>query len=187
MIDLGVAKKIKIKEVSEGAKRQKGFSDGPFSGCLNCPCGQDKKGGACCRYGCDVDKEAYDLIFQNRNLIETTIKRKLEDCFGNNWEKGSFLGGSAVRSLVRKEDGYCIFHKKDARGCWLVDLMIKNGLSRRLIPTICRLYPLTWTDDGVLDIDDEIEMGCDCIREENKTKKSILETQKEEIEDIFDF
>jgi len=183
--------KIKINKISAKAKKQKGFSEGPFAGCLNCPCGPDRTGGACCKYGCDVDKESFDLIYKNRDLIEPVIERKFEDCFDNEWMKGNYLGGSGVGSLVREEDGFCIFHKKGAKGCWLVDLVIRKGLPRRLIPTICRIYPLTWTDEGELILvddggEDEIEPGCDCNSVENKTDKNILETQKEELEDIFD-
>ena len=183
--------RIKITKISSAAKKQKGFSEGAFAGCLNCPCGVDKAGGSCCHYGCDVDKEAYDLILENRDLVESKTGRKLENCFGKKWTKGSYLGGRAVDSKVRREDKFCVFHKNGDRGCWLVDLVIRNGLPKRLIPTICRIYPLTWTNDGELvlideDGEDEIEVGCDCARGGNKTQKTILETQKEELEDIFD-
>lgn len=182
--------KIKITKINKKAKTHKGFSEGAFAGCFNCPCGKDKKGGACCRYGADIDKESYDLIHKYKDEIEELIGRGLDKCFDNKWTEGNYLGGSAVGSRVRKEDGYCVFHKK-GKGCWLVDLVLRKGLPRRLIPTICRIYPLTWTDDGELTMvddggEDSIEVGCDTTRKGNTTKKSILETQKEELDEIFE-
>jgi hypothetical protein len=64
---------------------------------------------------------------------------------------------------------------------------IKN---KRIIPSICRLFPLTW-DNKELKVYDEqqgciIPTDCNCIESSNKTKDNIFETQKQEINDIFD-
>lgn len=186
--------KIKIHTVEEGVYKQKGFSDGPMVGCLNCPCGKDKKGGACCRYGCDVDKESYELIYKNRKLVEKELglgKAEFDECFEKKWSGDKeFFGGDSIRAKKSKKTGYCVFHYKDKKGCALVALVLKHKLNWRMVPTICKLYPITW-GYGVLGIYEETSEAmdfetCDCNRVDNKTKKTVWETQKEYIEDIFD-
>jgi len=54
-----------------------------------------------------------------------------------------------------------------------------------MIPSACRLYPLTW-DRGKLFIEN-IKKNCVCIHKDNKIKKSVYKTQKKEIDDIFSF
>lgn len=182
--------KIKINKISARAYTLKGFSQGAFKGCYYCPCGKDKKGGTCCQYGCDVDKESYELMVANRDKIEKAVGASLEECVPGKWIKDKeYLGGSYKRSKIRKANGFCIFHKIDGRGCELARLVIEKKLPRRLIPMICRLYPLTWEKDEVFVYDEKyapLETGCECICQDNKTKEAIIESQKEELLDIFE-
>lgn len=183
--------KIKIHKVEKEVLTHKGFSEGPMAGCLNCPCGKDKQGGACCRYGCDVDKEAYELIYQNRILIEKELGINLDKVFEKKWSGDKeFLGGNSIRVKKNLKTGYCSFHYKGKKGCGLIGLAMKHKIDWRMIPTICKLYPLTWAD-GVLKMygPDENDMdfkSCDCNRKDNRTTKSIWETQKKFIDDIFE-
>ena len=185
--------KIKITRITEGCFLQKGFDNGPFKGCFNAKCGEDQKGDACCRYGCDVDKESYDLMMINREIVEAAIGQPLSLAFKGRWfgtSKEEYLGGEAIRSRTRKEDGFCVFHSKNSKGCTLVKLVLDRGISKRIIPTICRIYPLAYhnnklgTYDEILKV--PIEKGCNCISEENKTTESLFIGQKNEIEDIFE-
>jgi hypothetical protein len=66
----------------------------------------------------------------------------------------------------------------------LYKLVNEKGLPRRLIPTICRLYPLTWGNQELF-IAEDLYSKCNCTHK-NCSSKNILETQKEEVEDIFD-
>jgi hypothetical protein len=182
--------KIKVNKISAKAKTHKGFSQGAFKGCWFCHCGEDRKGGACCRFGCDVDKETYDLIKENRKLIEAAIEMKIEDVFESVWKNDvEYLGGCYVRSKVRIENGHCLFHSVRGRECELVKLVLEKKLPWRLVPTICRVYPLAW-ERGELKMYDEIyaeiEKGCNCINEDNKTKETLFESQKDHIEDVFE-
>jgi hypothetical protein len=175
--------KITIQRISKTAKTQKGFPDGPFGACLRCKCGKNKKGGACCVDGADFDKEAYNLLIKNRNLVEKQIGKKIEDCFEDTWLNDTdFLGGGGIAS--KKESDTCIFKDKNA-GCRLADLIFRKKLPTRMLPTTCRIYPLLW-DNGLLFVRRR-RLGCICDNPKNKTKKSLIETQKNELEDVFCF
>ena len=167
--------KITITNISEEVLKKKGFDN---SGCYGCACND-----SCCRYGCDVDKESYDLIFQNREIIEKRIGIKLENCFEKEWScDREYLGNNSIDT--KTIGSHCVFKLKDKRGCILFHLAFDNNISKRIIPSICRLYPLTW-GGGELMITDDYEKDCSCLREDNKTSKTILETQMEQIKDIF--
>ncbi len=176
--------KIKITEIDKRVYLQKGY-DG--RGCYNTKC-EDK----CCLGGCDVDKESYDLIFENRTLIESELGINLDKCFRQGWSGDKeFLGGDSIWSEehpTKSEEckfGLCIFHIPDRKCCVLYKLVNEKSLPRRLIPTICRLYPLNW-DKGKLYVYEDIEPSCNCSQEQNKTKKNAFEIQKHEIDEIFE-
>jgi len=175
--------KIKISKISKKCFLQKGFNE---KGCYGCKCDD-----ACCKYGTDFDQESFNLVIQNKDIIEKLIGKKINDCFRKTFSKDSeYLGNNSIRS-VKGENGFCIFHSKQGKGCILYQLVRSGKISnRRIIPSVCRLFPLTW-DNGKLQVYDEqegyiIPHDCNCIEKENTTKKNILETQKSEIEDIFD-
>ncbi len=167
--------KITITDISDDVLKKKGFD---HKGCYGCSCND-----SCCRYGCEVDKESYDLIFQNRKIIEKSIGIKLEECFEKEWsDDDEYLGNNSVDTKTFK--GYCAFKLKDKKGCILFELVSKNKVSRRIIPSICRLYPLTW-GNGKLTITDDREKHCNYLQKDNKSKKTVLETQMEHVKDIF--
>ena len=177
--------KIEVSKISKQSFMQKGFD---IKGCIGCSalCKD-----LCCRYGADFDNESYDLVISNRILIEPLISRKIEDCFENKWSNDKeFLGNNSIRSLTN-DTGYCFFHRKEGRGCVLYELVTSMNISRRLIPSICRLFPLTWEDSELYVYNEKEEYirfyGCSCFEPENITSKNILETQKAEITDIFAF
>ncbi|OGV70349.1 MAG: hypothetical protein A2283_13955 [Lentisphaerae bacterium RIFOXYA12_FULL_48_11] len=175
--------KIKISAISEKCHVQKGFGQ---DGCLGSNCGD-----ACCRYGADFDRTAFNLVFKHRELTESLTGIKLEHCFEGEWSGDrDFLGGDSIRSNVGPS-GYCVFHMPEGKGCVLYKLVFNAGVSRRILPSVCRLYPLTW-DRGKLSVYDErddgdiIEPDCVCLDPDKSSVFNLLVTQKHEIDDIFD-
>jgi len=169
--------KIKITKISDEVYKQKGYDK---RGCYNTKC-DDK----CCLGGCDMDKETYDLVIKHRKIIEKELGINLDKCFKNKWSGDKdYLGEDSIETAEGK-NGLCIFHMPDRKCCVLYKLVIENNLPRRMIPSICRLYPLNW-DNGLLYVYEDIEKSCNCQRDDNRTKKNAFETQKNEMEDICD-
>lgn len=175
-----IMNKIKINTIPTQITKYKGFSS---KGCLGTPC-NDK----CCTFGSDVDKESFELMHKHRPLLETTINRNLDDCFETWSGDDEYLGNNSIRSRVG-EDGYCVFHNPEGKGCVLYMMVYGNNISRRLVPSICRLFPLTW-QKGVLCF--SLELGqdlipprCDLRRQEEEGQRTAMETQSDEFFDIF--
>ena len=176
--------KIPIRKVLKAVYRQKGFPLGPFNACLTCNCGKTESGGACCKKGVYVDRESYDLIITHKKYLEQKIGIKIEKCFDEEWSKDTeYLGKKGIGTRVI--NGTCAFRARSGQGCEIVSIVLKNNLPKRMIPSACRLYPITW-NKGRLFLE-KIKKNCICIDKDNKTKKSIYESQKNEIDDIFSF
>lgn len=174
--------KIKISKISEKCYLQKGFDD---RGCYGCDCND-----SCCRYGADFDLESYKLVVLNKNLIEPLIGIKVDKCFEKKFSNDQeFLGKNSIRSL-RAKNGFCVFHNKRDKGCILYELVGEKGLDRRIIPSICRLFPLTWADGELIVYDEQkdarIPGDCNCMEKRSVLSAGTLETQRKEINDIFD-
>lgn len=168
--------KIKITKVSSEVLTHNGFD---HRGCHGHNCDD-----ACCFEGCTVDKESYDLIFLHREEIEKAIGRKLEDCFKKEWlNESDFLGGNGI--WCKAEGPLCVFHLNGTKGCILWSLVMQKKVPIRIIPSICRLYPLTW-ENGELKMYDGIQDSCNTKCHRNLGTKKILETQKESVDDIFE-
>lgn len=177
--------KIKISKISKQCFAQKGFEKG---GCFTCKC----KDSCCKDTGADFDKESYDLVMSHKNLIEPLIKEKIENCFKKNWSHDKeFLGHDSIKS-VKGNYGFCVFHNPKGRGCVLYNLVKTNKINKRMVPSICRLFPLSWERGKLLVYTEQKEKGCvipkdcNCLKPESKTSKNILETQKNAINNIFD-
>lgn len=167
--------KIEIVGVAENIFTHRGFSE---KGCYASVCADN-----CCRRGCDVDKETYELIMLHRDEIEKIRGLSIEQCFEKQWSgQADFLGRDSISSTV--VGGTCAFHISSGKGCALWQMVFKYNCSRRIIPSTCRLYPLTW-DKGLLRLVDDIEKECDCLNPCNCAALNLWETQKEAIEDIF--
>ena len=180
--------KIKISKISKKCYSQKGFDS---RGCYGCNCDD-----SCCKYGADFDKEAYDLVIQNKKIIEPLVECQVEKCFESKFSNDKeFLGENSIRSLKGK-NGFCVFHNKNRKGCILYKLVNTKGINKRIIPSICRLFPLSW-ENSTLIVYNELEntdqfplatipIDCNCMELENTTSNNLVETQKKEIDDIFD-
>ncbi len=173
--------KIKITEIDPDIYTQKGLFG---TGCYGSNCDD-----ICCEYGCDVDGASYKLIKKYSKLIEPIIKAKIEDCFSTELkEDDDYIGGSWRETAVRESDNRCAFHLIGKQGCSLFYLWATKGLTKRLIPTICRTYPITW-NRGRLFVDRPLRWACKCrerVPNELKPAPSIYETQKKEIHALFD-
>ena len=173
-------KKIKITSVAAKAYSTNGLFD---EGCYGSDCKDE-----CCEYGCDVDVASLKLIEKNRALIEPLIKAKIEDCFSTPLKKDDdYVGGGYRESKVRKADSVCSFHLHDQRGCSLFYVWGKLGVSKRIVPTICRTYPITW-HRGRLFVDEPLRKSCKCMDKTPTGVKvpSLMETQAKEIRILFD-
>lgn len=167
--------KIEIERVAAEVFTQRGFKE---KGCFNSLCKD-----ACCRQGCDVDKESFELMLLHRKEIEDMLGIALEECFESQWsEQTDFLGRNSISSSLR--NGTCPFHLSFGKGCLLWQLVIMDHRPRRMIPSTCRLYPITW-QNGEMKLVARIEQNCSCLNPHDAGAMSLWETQKEAIEDIF--
>ena len=167
--------KIEIGQVAENIFSHRGFSE---KGCYSSTCMDN-----CCRKGCDTDKETYELIMQQKDEIEKILGRSIEQCFEKEWSgQTDFLGMNSISSTVI--NGTCAFHISSGKGCALWQILFQQNCSRRLIPSTCRLYPITWSN-GTMHIIDTMEKECDCLDPCNQTATNLWATQREAIEDIF--
>lgn len=173
-------KKIKITSIDQKLYTQKGLFG---EGCYGSDC-QDE----CCEYGCDIDYATIKLIMKHRRAIERLVKAKIEDCFSTELKiDDDYIGGAYRETAVRKSDKTCAFHLVGKRGCSLFYMWMKKGLPKRIVPTICRTYPVTW-HRGRLFLDTPLRKACKCKEATPRGVKvpSIFETQKKEIKAVFD-
>jgi hypothetical protein len=142
----------------------------------------------CCENGCDVDLASLRLIYRYRHMIEPLIKAKVEECFSTGFKADDdYIGGAYRETAVRDRDGRCAFHLVGRKGCSLFYLWMKKRLPKRLVPTICRTYPITW-HRGRLFVDRPLRWACKCREKTPRGMKapSLFETQKREIRVLFD-
>ncbi|MEE9614400.1 MAG: hypothetical protein V3W31_05525 [Thermodesulfobacteriota bacterium] len=173
-------KKIKIHYVDPDVHEQKGLFG---SGCYESDCDD-----VCCEYGCDVDLGSLKLIHRYRHLIEPIIKAKIEDCFSTEIKADTdYIGGAFRETAVRESDERCAFHLIGKQGCSLFYLWRTKGLTKRLVPTICRSYPITW-HRGRLFVDRPLRRSCKCMEAAPGGEKvpSLFQTQAREIRALFD-
>lgn len=168
--------KIPLRSIAYRLFQLYGFGPG---GCLACDC-QD----ACCQHGCEVDKASYELAYQHREALERELGVNLDSCYTHQWSgEQEFLGNDCTRTTIR--DGRCALHRPAGKGCVLYGLVEAEQVARRLIPSICRLYPLSWEGD-VLCCSDDLYSVCDCQHGSVAGRQMMVVTHLQEIEDIFD-
>lgn len=173
-------KKIKIRRVDPEITEQKGLFD---EGCYGSACDD-----VCCEYGCDVDLASLKLIKKYKHMIEPLIKAKVEDCFSTELKADDdYIGGAFRETAVRENDDRCAFHLREKKGCSLFYLHHKKGLPRKLVPTICKTYPVTW-HRGNLFVDRPLRRACKCMEKAPGGNRvpSLYETQKKDIKAVFD-
>lgn len=172
--------RIPIKTVDLKIASHKGLFD---EGCYGSQC-QDE----CCGWGCDIDYATIKLITRHRDKVEALTGAKIEDCFKTPLKQDNdYIGGAYRETAVRKSDKLCCFHLKGSKGCSLFYLWIKEKLPKRIVPTICRTYPVTW-HRGKLFADLPLKKNCKAKEKTPKGVKvaSLFETQKKELKALFD-
>ncbi len=172
--------KILITEVDPRTKTQKGLFG---EGCYGSQCTDD-----CCEWGCDVDLATLKLINRYRALIEPLTGAKIEDCFSTKLkEDDDYIGGAFRETAVRKSDQRCAFHLVGKKGCSLFYLWATQKLPKKIVPTICRTYPITW-HRGRLFVDTPLRKPCKCKEKtpRGETVPSLFETQAREIRALFE-
>src|SRR3990172_1859217 len=167
-----VQKHRKLVEPLIGAKIEEGFSS-PLK------IDDDYIGGA--------DREAAGGK-KKRKVVEPLMGAKIEECFSTPLKiDDDYIGGAYRETAVRKKDGLCAFHLKGQKGCSLFYLWITEKLPKKIVPTICRTYPITW-HRGRLFIDKPLKKNCKAKEKTPKGTKvpSLFETQKKEVRALFD-
>ncbi|HLC18609.1 MAG TPA: hypothetical protein VJM57_06300 [Thermodesulfobacteriota bacterium] len=174
-------KKIRIRNVDPEVFTHKGLFD---EGCYGSECEDD-----CCVYGCDVDYESLKLIYKHRDLIEPLIKTRIEECFLTELTRDNdYVGGAYRETATRDSDGLCKLHLVGKKGCSLFYLWAARGLPKTMVPTICRVYPITW-HRGRLFVDRPLKRACKARERKPKGVKevpSIFDTQSKEVLALFD-
>ena len=172
--------RIPIKTVDLQIASHKGLFD---EGCYGSQC-QDE----CCGWGCDIDYATIKLIMKHRDKVEALTGAKVEECFKTPLKQDNdYIGGAYRETAVRKSDKLCCFHLKGSKGCSLFHLWITEKLPKKIVPTICRTYPVTW-HRGKLFADLPLKKNCKAKEKTPRGVKvpSLFETQKKELKALFD-
>ncbi|HBG45457.1 MAG TPA: hypothetical protein DDW94_00545 [Deltaproteobacteria bacterium] len=172
--------KIRITEIDPRITSHTGLFG---EGCYGSSCKDE-----CCGWGCDVDFASYKMILKHRDLVEPLIGAKIEGCFSTVLKKDDdYVGGAYRETAVRKKDKLCAFHLRGSKGCSLFYLWISEKLPKRIVPTICRTYPITW-HRGRLFVDTPLKKNCKAKEKVQKGVKvpSLYETQRKEVHALFD-
>lgn len=120
---------------------------------------------ACCQYGADTDLGERDAILARRDGIAPLLVPEARDLpwFDDNVEADPDQpSGYFVRTAVfdRGVNG-CIFLAHDKRGCAIHRASIEQGWSFDGVkPHICRLFPLSYSDDTIVISDDFVDYDC---------------------------
>ncbi len=173
-------KKIAVRNVDPRLSSHNGLFG---EGCTGSLCSDE-----CCQWGCDIDLAALKLIMQHFYLIEPIINAKIEECFSTGLiEDDDYVGGAYRETVVREADNRCAFHLVGKRGCSLFYLWAVKGISKTIVPAICRVYPITW-NRGELYIDSPLIEACKCLESPPDGSKvpSLLHTQREEVGALFE-
>lgn len=171
--------RIKVTSIAPDIHVQNGLFD---EGCYEKDC-ED----ICCQYGCDVDRSSLKLIEKYKKRIEPLVKAKIEDCFSTPLKADDdYIDGGWRETAVRPSIDRCMFHFPDKKGCTLYYLHKIKGLPKKLVPTICKTYPITW-NRGELFIDRPLRSECKCLDATGgREVPSIFDTQKHELGAVFD-
>jgi hypothetical protein len=173
---------IKIRRIDPEVFTHKGLFD---EGCYGSKCSD-----VCCAWGCDMDYGTYKLVKKYRRMIEPLIKDKVENCFSTKLTfDNDYVDGAYRETRVREEDDRCAFHLRDQKGCALFYLWLTKGLPKRIVPTICRTYPITW-NRGELFVDKPLRKECKALEARPKGVEmapTVWDTQKKDVFALFDF
>jgi Fe-S-cluster containining protein len=143
------------------------FTSRVVSDCMSFACAMaathTEKLDACCQYGCDVDLYERRAIEQHADEIRSVLR---PEAHGIRWfdddspeEDPDTRSGIVVRTEVL--DGGCLFLAHDRRGCAIHRAALAHGWDFRAVkPSICQLFPLSYTTDSLVVSDDFVDYTC---------------------------
>ncbi len=120
---------------------------------------------ACCQYGCDVDLFELHAIMAHADDIRAVLRpdapaKWFDD--KNPEVDPDAKSGMFVRTI--KHGGGCVFLAVDGlgqRGCAIHRAAVEKGWSWRDVkPSVCQLFPLTYTSDAIVISDDYVDYSC---------------------------
>ncbi len=117
---------------------------------------------ACCQHGADVDLHERDAILARATELRALLSPDVAEApwFHDELEHDPGLpSGACVRTRVVA--GGCVFLAHDRRGCAIHRAANAGGWDHRTAkPHVCRLFPLTYTDDAIVISDDYADYSC---------------------------
>ncbi|MCA9673839.1 MAG: hypothetical protein H6709_22865 [Kofleriaceae bacterium] len=117
---------------------------------------------ACCQYGADVDIGERDRILGHAAQLRTLLRPEARNMPWFTPEEHvdpDFPSGRYVRT--QKFRGGCVFLAHDGRGCAIHRASIEASWDFHGVkPHVCRLFPLSYTDDTIVVSDDYPDYSC---------------------------
>ena len=125
-----------------------------FGACMECTFCKD----SCCAYGADIDNKTEKRLSRHINKLQERITLPAEEWFSQETFLDSEVAGGSYRRTTAGKNG-CIFKSETGRGCTIHSYALENGIPYQEIkPTICYLFPLTWSE-GTLHLSEELQEG----------------------------
>jgi Fe-S-cluster containining protein len=118
---------------------------------------------ACCQYGCDVDLFERDAILARADDIRPILDAEARDA---RWfdDETPETDADAPSGLVVRTHAFatgCVFLHHDQRGCAIHRAGVERGWDFRLVkPSICQLFPLSYTSDAIVVSHDYADYSC---------------------------
>jgi Fe-S-cluster containining protein len=138
---------------------------------------------ACCQHGADVDLGERDEILGHADQIRALLRAEVKHVswFSTDVEHDAdFPSGALVRS-ARHGEG-CIFLAHDRRGCAIHRAALAGGWDLAGVkPHVCRLFPLSYTDDAIVLSDDYADYSCSL----DAAAPSVYRVARDAVRDVF--
>ncbi len=119
---------------------------------------------ACCQYGADVDIAERDAILSHSKQLRSILNESVRDL---PWFTDDvivdkdFPTGAHVRTQTTSDEAGCVFLQHSQRGCAIHRAAIEGNWNMEGIkPNICRLFPITYTDQSIVMSDDYLDYSC---------------------------
>ncbi len=148
-----------------------------FTDCLACTfCGDQ-----CCTHGVDVDRYHYERIVAHADALERFTGISRDRWFETEVEDDPEVpGGATYRTRV--EDGTCVFHNRNGRGCRLQTFCATQGIDHHELKSMVDcLFPLTFADGVLRPADDAADGSLVCL----ERGPTLYRGQREELRYYF--
>jgi Fe-S-cluster containining protein len=143
------------------------FTSRVVSECMSFRCAMaathSEKLDACCQYGCDVDLYERRAIEEHADDIRRVLRPEAQATRWFDDDEPEHDPDTRSGIVVRTEvlDGGCLFLAHDRRGCAIHRAALEHGWDFRAVkPSICQLFPLSYTSDGLVVSDDFLDYSC---------------------------